>query len=736
MDRRTTGHCYRMLVLPLVLALLLQMLPVSVVISLPAGMPSPVAGRVLPGGFASSSPGSVVPPVAPWLELGPLLVYAQATPTTTLRLTKSAPASVNQGDLLQYNLYITNTTGITANKVVVTDTIPSLTFYNPPADGGSGALDGGGAAWFSGPAGNSVTWLTSDNVFTSAHGLPGGRTATLYMQVRVQSPIADGTLITNGASAYGAYAENAAPVNGGNATTTVVNAPHWSIGKSAPATVRPGEYLTYTLTVSNNGHLAAQGLYTITDVIPQYTAYLISTPAATYSGGLLTWTFSETLGIGAGRVVSYVVQVDKPLTDGWTIQNTAYGVVGGNVYAGATGATVSTTVRATPSLTVAKTADPSPLVEAGALLTYTLTVTNQAGADGPALSAVISDTLPGNAVFRGASFVSPATGTVTVGGGLAQWSLTNPLPVNQSAQVQLVMQAQSPLPTGTLLINTYAVSAGNALAWVVGPPVTSVISSSSHITGVGKRVSPTSVAPGGAVTYTITLTNTGNATANTVAVTDVFSVGFSLASYAWTVVVPGRDLTGTPGTAQLSTVDLAAPFTPGLYYNPVVTVTNGSEETTLINSAPLTVTAPVLSLAKVAARGVISAGESVSYTLTYSNTSSTPASGVWLTDTLPAGVTLVGSVPPTSTQVGNQAGWNLGSVGANASGTLLITVSVPAGLADNTVLDNSASITSAEGSGASAGPVPVTVRAPVLHIAKADSPDPVQAGSRLTYTLT
>jgi len=131
----------------------------------------------------------------------------------------------------------------------------------------------------------------------------------------------------------------------------------------------------------------------------------------------------------------------------------------------------------------------------------------------------------------------------------------------------------------------------------------------------------------------------------------------------------------------VSTVGVAAPLTPGLYYNPVVTVTNGSEETTLINSAPLTVTAPVLSLAKVAARGVISAGESVSYTLTYSNTSSTPASGVWLTDTLPAGVTLVGSVPPTSTQVGNQAGWNLGSVGANASGTLLITVSVPAGLA-------------------------------------------------------
>jgi uncharacterized repeat protein (TIGR01451 family) len=721
MDRRTTSYRYRMLALSLSLALLLQMLPLSAITSSPSSVP----------------PGKAAPSLVPWPELGPRLVHAQATPTTTLQLAKSAPASVNQGDILQYTLYITNTTAITANKVVVTDTVPSFTLYNPPADGGSGTLDGGGAAWFSGLDGNAVAWLTSDTVFTSAHGLPGNRAATLYMQVRVQSPIADGTLITNGTAAYGAEAENAAPVNGGNATTTVVNAPLWSIGKTALATVRPGDYLTYTLAVTNDGHLTTQGLYTITDAIPEYTDYVTSTPSATLNGDLLTWTFPDALAIGASRVVSYVVQVDKPLTDGLTIQNTAYGVTGGNVYAGATGPTVNTLVHAGPALTVTKTADPAPLVEAGGLLTYTLTVTNQAGAEGPALNVVISDTLPANTIYREASFISPATGTTSTLGTAVQWSLTNPLADGQSTQVQLVVQAQSPLPNGTPLVNTYAVSASNAPAWVDGPPVTSVISSSSHIASLSKSVWPASVAPGGAVTYTITLTNTGNATANTVAVTDVFSTGFSLASYSWTgVVVPGRDITGTPGAVQLSTVGVAAPLTPGLYYNPVVTVTNGSEQTTLTDSAPLIVTAPELHLAKVAARGVISAGESISYTLTYSNSSTTPASGVWLTDTLPAGVTFVGSAPPPSAQAGNQIGWDLGTLGADASGTLLITASVPAGLADNTILDNSATITSAEGSGASAGPVPVTVRAPALHMAKTDSTDPVQAGSLLVYTLT
>jgi uncharacterized repeat protein (TIGR01451 family) len=726
MNRRTANYRFRVLVLPLCLALLLQTLPLGAVISSPSSVP----------------PGRESPSLVPWLALGPRLVHAQATPTTTLQLGKSAPASVNQGDLLQYLLYITNTTAITANVVDVTDTKPALTVYNPPADGGSGALNGGGATWFSGETidGNAVEWFTADKVYTTSHGLPGNRTATLFMQVRVQSPITDGTIITNGTAAYGASAENAAPVSGGNATTTVVNAPHWSIGKTAPATVRPGDYLTYTLTVTNDGHLDTQGLYTITDAIPdpEHTNYINSTPLATLNGDLLTWTFPNTLTIGVSRVVSYVIQIDKPLTDGLTIQNTTYSVTGGNVYTGATGPAVDTIVRSAPSLTVTKTADPAPLVEAGGLLTYTLTVTNQADAEGPALNVVISDTLPADAVYREASFIPPATGTTsTLGGDVVQWSLANPLAEDQSAQVQVVVQAQSPLPNGTLLTNTYAVSASNAPAWVDGPPVTSVISSSSHIAGLSKSVWPASVAPGGAVTYTITLTNTGNATADAVTVADTFAAGFTPASYNVPgVVVPGRDLAGTPGTAQLNLVGVTVPITPGLYYNPAITVTNGSEQTTLTNSAPLTVTAPELHLAKVAARDVISAGESISYTLTYSNNSSTPASGVWLTDTLPAGVTFVGSVPPPATPAGNQMGWDLGTLGAHASGTLLITVSVPASMADNTILDNSAIITSAEGSGASAGPVTVTVRAPALHIAKTDSTDPVQAGGRLVYTLT
>ncbi len=716
MDRRTTSHCYRMLVLPLCLALLLQMLPLGAVISSPAG----------------ASPREAVPTLVSWPELGPRLAYAQG-PETTLQVTKSAPASVNQGDVLQYTLYVANTTAITANEVVVTDTIPALTYHLD-----EDVLDSGGSDtyWMAGYFGSGSLWSTLDGFIPTTYGLLGNHTAILTMTVTVQSPLADGTIITNDTTAYGARAANAAWVDGGNVVTTVVNAPHWSIGKSAPAAVRPGNYLTYTLAVTNDGHLATQGLYTITDAIPQYTDYIASTPSATFDGSLVTWTFPEALAIGASRVVSYVVQVDKPLTDGLTIQNTTYGVSGGNVYTGATGSTVNTLVHAGPALTVTKTADPSPLVEAGGLLTYTLTVANQAGAEGPAFNVVISDTLPADTIYRGASFISPAAGTTSTLGSAVRWSLTDPLAVGQSAQVQVVVQAQSPLPNGTPLVNTYAVSASNASAWVDGPPVTSVISSSSHIAGLSKSVWPASVAPGGAVTYTITLTNTGNATANAVAVTDTFSTGFSLDSYAWNVVVPGRDLAGTPGTVQLSTVGVAAPLTPGLYYNPAVTVTNGSEQIVLTDSAPLIVTAPELHLAKMAARDVISAGESISYTLTYSNNSSTSASGVWLTDTLPAGVTFAGSVPPPSAQAGNQISWDLGTLGANASGTLLITVSVPTSLADNTILDNSAAITSAEGSGADAGPVPVTVRAPALHIAKTGAPDPVQAGGLLIYTLT
>lgn len=675
------------------------------------------------------------------LPLKPALVHA----TGGLTITKSAAVtSAGPGEIITYTLIMTNNTGFPLVNIVITDIVPANTVCQ------SATAPAGPGKWFAttSPCANEskIEWVNIYNTSLPApwnEPIPNGATMFFSFTVRVTdtTPLIDQSTITNANyevafSAQQSMSNTLAFTDIGPALTTLVNAPTWAITKTASATVQPGDFLTYTIMAENVGHFATSGTYTITDEAPQYTSYVTSTPAAAESGGSLTWTFSDTLPVNGVRVVTYVVQVTEPLTNGISIVNDSYVVTGGNVYTGAIGQAISTTVSGTANLTITKSANPTPAVDAGNLLTYTLTVTNQSGAQSPADNVVISDTLPADTVFQSATFLGGATGSVTNTGSLVQWSLNDPLAVGASAQVQVVARVQSPLPNGSVITNTHSVSASNISAEANGNPVATTINSASDIDGISKTVNPASVIPGGTITYTITITNVGNETATSVSVTDTLDAAFSPSVQTFTnVTVPGRDITGTPGFTTL-VFTATAPGLSGVYSNTSITVTNGAETENLGESAPLIVTSPVLSLTKVAATAEISAGDNLAYTLTYTNDSTTPATGVWITDTLPSGVNLVGATPPASAQSGNDVGFNLGTVGAGAGGTVVITVSIPAAVADNTIISNSALITSSENVSDTAGPVLVTVRAPVLNLLKTDASDPVQAGSALTYTLT
>jgi len=56
----------------------------------------------------------------------------------------------------------------------------------------------------------------------------------------------------------------------------------WAISKVVTPTglIRPGELLTYTLTLTNIGDLPSGGTYTVTDPLPQYTSFVSANPAA------------------------------------------------------------------------------------------------------------------------------------------------------------------------------------------------------------------------------------------------------------------------------------------------------------------------------------------------------------------------------------------------------------------------------------------------------------------------
>ncbi|MDE3090345.1 MAG: Ig-like domain repeat protein [Chloroflexota bacterium] len=133
-------------------------------------------------------------------------------------------------------------------------------------------------------------------------------------------------------------------------------------------------------------------------------------------------------------------------------------------------------------------------------------------------------------------------------------------------------------------------------------------------------------------------------------------------------------------------------------------------------------------------------GSEVGYRLYYQNYNTDAATNVVLTDTLPSGVTYVGSsgaVAPT--QSGNTLTWNLGSVPGGVNNTIYLTVSIPSSLALGTVLTNTAGITATNDATPSnnvASDVHTVIAATRdLYLNKYISAGSPIVGSTMTYTL-
>ncbi len=134
------------------------------------------------------------------------------------------------------------------------------------------------------------------------------------------------------------------------------------------------------------------------------------------------------------------------------------------------------------------------------------------------------------------------------------------------------------------------------------------------------------------------------------------------------------------------------------------------------------------------------AGTQLTYDLTVTNNGPCDATGATLQDTLPAGVTYVSCTPSqgTCSHAGGSVTANLGNVANSGNATVQIVVTVNSNTSGS--VTNSATVSSDQTDldpGNNSTSENTTVQTSCdLAITKSDHPDPVTAGTQLTYALT
>ena len=298
--------------------------------------------------------------------------------------------------------------------------------------------------------------------------------------------------------------------------------------------------------------------------------------------------------------------------------------------------------------------------------------------------------------------------------------VTDQLYVNLATATPLVPEeamaafiGEDPNGTWTLTISDDLAGDGGSLdSWSLDIKTFSCASADLSIT---KTDGVAAVAPGGSTTYTIVASNAGPTAANPATVTDTFPAACTSVTYTSTAAggATGNTAAGSgnindaalnlpSGSSVTYTATCAiSPAAVGTLVNTATVASGTADPNPANNSATDTDTFSAasadLSLTKtLTTAGTIQVGDNVVFALTVTNNGPANATGVTVTDTLPAGLTYVSNdcgatfANPTLT-------WNVGALAVSASATCNLTA---------TVTQTGAIVNSASATGNESDPTP------------------------------
>ena len=410
------------------------------------------------------------------------------TPATAdVKITNSGPPTANAGATLTYTVGVSNL-GPDATSGAIT-VIDSSTGGATPV-GGSAA-----SGWNCSIVSGSINCTTTSTTLASGGSLPA-------LTFTWTAPLSAATVVNTATVQPNSVADPVSPNNAASVTTNVGPQANLSITKSVttptpPNPVNPGQNIVYSIVVLNNGPSTATAPV-VTDNTPVGIAFVSA------SGGGCTSFPCNLPALAAGQSVTITLTYSVPASySGGPIVNTASvsSPAENDPNLADNSSTTTTSVGASADVGITKTGPSSTNV--GQPISYTITVSNfgPAGATGVTVSDPTPPGLTAVSVSGGGCSSFPCTiGALAVGP-----------PVTITATYNVPANYAGPSP----IANTATVSsASDPNATNNSATATTAVAAQADL-GVTKS-GPPSVVAGTAVSYTITVTNSGAlAAANT-----------------------------------------------------------------------------------------------------------------------------------------------------------------------------------------------------------------------------
>ncbi len=697
----------------------------------------------------------VTSPTISSLNANYLETRTKACPMADLQLTKSdGGLSSAPGRTVPYNLSVVNRGNSTAASSVLSETVPASTSFDASASS---------AGWACSP--NNLAGATC----TLALGnLVVGGSASRIFAVTVGTNVPPSvTQISNTATVTSSVTDaNPADNTATDTTPLAAGMPDLSLRKTTSSTgATPGSTVTWTLTVTNSGNAQADNV-AISETLPVGTAYVASLSSAGWSCSGASCTSSlGSLAAGASVSRQFAVRIVSAAPASLTsITNTACAsTTTANEPTGNNCGSTTTTVGGSPRLQISKSVA-SGTATPGTSLVWVLNVSNTGDRDAGAVT--VHETVPVETTFDGPNSNSGWSCPSPAAGSACSLTLPSLAGGGGSASLTFATRINNPLPAGlTSIDNTACAStSGSADACTT----ISIPSDGSPNPSVVKRLVSGNGAPGSVLVFGLTVQNTGNQDAPSLLLTETVPDNTT-----WVTAQSSPDWSCSGNAAQ-SACSLTIGVLPGgggsvtrtfavRVDDPLPAGVTSLQNTACVssrvgartrprrlkanggpcNTVVITPTAaPVLEIRKALTGGTATAGQTVVYTLTISNTGNQNAANVAATDAIPAGTTFAAASSPgwtcsPTSRAPSSCSLAVGALTAGASITkaisFLLDSPLPSGQA---ALQNQACVSDGSRRACASTSDPILPSGqPVLSIRKTYTGGPLRPGALLAFHL-